>query len=110
LASPRRLVMSQLQIWLGPVASSSGFGYAGCRSWLRRSATDRIPTSCPNYVLAQGIGRNCNRFYRDPEPRAGNVDPVRGRARRGRTRFARANVLGAWPTHRLNAVLNALVD
>ena len=28
MVSPRRLVMSQLQIWLGPVASSSGFGYA----------------------------------------------------------------------------------
>jgi hypothetical protein len=35
---PRSLVMSQLQTWLGPVASSSGLWYAGCRRWLRRSA------------------------------------------------------------------------
>ncbi len=37
--------MSQLQTWLGPVASSSGLWYAGCRSWLRRSRTSAFAAS-----------------------------------------------------------------
>jgi hypothetical protein len=37
--------MSQLQTWLGAVASSSGLWYAGWRSWLRRSRTSALAAS-----------------------------------------------------------------
>src|SRR5437899_2443505 len=64
--------MSQLQTWLGPVASSSGLRYAGCRSWLRRSCTSAWAASTRYIVRIEHGGTwPASSTWARPAPGAG---------------------------------------